>query len=116
MKLSREMLKQIEGHIRENMATWVMDITSRSEAGQEEKVTQRIITHSDPQLLERVSRLEDGLARTREQLLERIVRVEEGLEHLAATVREGFAAIDQRFAQHDKRFDHQESHFNQRFD
>ncbi len=88
MKLTTDFLKQIETHIQQNMRDWVIQVAASHSTSESEARAAARAAPADPQLLSRVSRLEDGLARTREQL----VRVEDGLENLGHKVTEGFSA------------------------
>jgi hypothetical protein len=128
MKLTTDVLKQIEAHIQQNMRDWFIQVaasrpaspsTSES-ADTASPATERPVAPApvapatapgDPQLLSRVSRLEDGLARTREQL----VRVEDGLENLGHKVTEGFAAVERRFEAQEKRLDQQDERIDRYF-
>jgi DNA anti-recombination protein RmuC len=96
MELSQETLKTIGSYVKGNLAEWMREVAPPVPA-------------TDP------------------QLLERIVRVEESLEHQRELMERGFARNDQRFEelrreftarfeQVDKRFDEQRTDFLARFE
>ena len=85
MELSQETLKTIGSYVKGNLAEWMREVGPP-------------VPSTDP------------------QLLERIVRVEESLEHQRELMERGFEQVDKRFQQVDKRFEELRSDFLSRFE
>lgn len=86
MDLTREQLEQIGSYVRENLGTWIRIVDPP------------IVARMEPEYLERMVRLEEELKSQRELMLQ------------------GFAAMDKRFEQVDKRFDETRADMNARFE
>lgn len=92
MELSREHLEQIGGYVKEQLPAWLRELSPAEPV------------RTDPQLLERIVRVEEELKSQRELMKQGFDQMEKRFEH-----------VDKRFEQVDKRFEEQRGDMNQRF-
>ncbi len=114
MELSQETLKTIGSYVKGNLAEWMREVGPPVPA-------------TDPQLLERIVRVEESLEHQRELMERGFARNDRHFEELRREFNERFEQVDKRldeqrqdflarFEQVDKRFDEQRKDFVARFE
>jgi len=94
MELSQETLKTIGSYVKGNLGEWMRELGPPLPA-------------TDPQLLERIVRVEESLEHQRELMERGFARNDQRFEELREDFRARFEQVDKRFEQVDKRFDDQ---------
>ena len=92
MELSQETLKTIGSYVKGNLGEWMRELGPPLPA-------------TDPQLLERIVRVEESLEHQRELMERGFARNDQRFEELREDFRARFEQVDKRFEQVDKRFE-----------
>ena len=95
MELTEDTLKTIGSYVKGNLAEWMREVTAAS--------------MTDPQLLERMVRVEEAIERQHSEFVSRFEQIDKRFEEQRQT-------FNARFEQVDKRFEEMRQDFNARFE
>jgi DNA anti-recombination protein RmuC len=103
MELSQETLKTIGSYVKGNLAEWMREVGPP-------------VPTTDPQLLERIVRVEESLEHQRELMERGFARNDQHFEELRREFDARLGHVDKRLDQVDKRFDEQRAEFLAHFE